>query len=169
MTVEPITPPPSPVFDLLTTLAECLCAQIVADGSPEPCFCGVVPGDSVPAQYGGDCDYKCGMAWVRLASMYPAASLGTPSELPGNCSASLGFDVEVGIIRCTSLGTAEDLPSAGEMLGTAELQVRDAMTIWRAVSCCPAITSKDYRMSTYQPAGPLGGMVGGSYMVQLVV
>lgn len=164
MTVEPIVPPPSPVFDLLTSLAECLCAQIAADGSPEVCFCGVIPGDSVLPAYAEE-----GAAWTRLVSMYPAIGVGVPDESVGNCRGSLGFDLEIGIIRCTEVGTAEEMPSASDLLAATDQQVKDAMTMWRAVMCCPALSSKDYRIGGYDPAGPMGGMLGGAFTIQAIV
>ena len=90
----------NPVYAALTSLAACLCDQIESAGLPKPCFCGVVPGDSVVDTYGGYCNDKCGMAWVRLADAYPAQAVGQPSETVGNCGNGIGFTVEIGILRC---------------------------------------------------------------------
>lgn len=169
MTTNPTEPAPNLVFDRLTDLAACLCAQIEKDGSPPTCFCGVIPGDTAVADYAGDCDVACGMAWVRLVSSYPAVGVGRVDETAGNCSASLGFDVELGIMRCINVPEDGGPPSDAELLESTRLQTADMMTMWRAVACCPSLSSKDFMLSGYQPMGPLGGMVGGGFTIRAVL
>lgn len=147
------------ISDVLTDLATCLCAQITADDSPETCFCGVVPGGSVIAEYAGDCDDTDGMAWVRLALTYPSESVGLASQRVGNCSVGIGFDVEVGMLRRYPLD-AEALDEA-TLLGLMEQQVKDMNTMRKAIQCCPSLPSKDYILGTYTPTGPIGDMIGG--------
>lgn len=157
------------VFDRLTDLAACLCAQIEKDGGPEPCFCGVIPGDAAVGDYAGDCDEKCGMAWVRLVAAYPATGVGVADETAGNCSASLGFDVEVGILRCIPIHDDGSPLTPEEATDATTLQVADMLTMWRAITCCEAITSKDYILGGYAPMGPLGGLVGGGFQIRTVL
>jgi hypothetical protein len=40
----------NPIYDRLTLLAACLCAELENpdNGVPGACFCGIVPGESVP-------------------------------------------------------------------------------------------------------------------------
>lgn len=165
MTIAPA--PPRTVFSTLTDLATCLCSQIVVDGLPDVCFCGVIPGEAASAMYTGDCTKKCGMAWVRLMSAYPAAGVGIPSEQVGNCGSGMGYDVEVGMLRCTPIGEATTPPTPGQLLGAAELQHADMMVIRKAIACCPGST--DWRLSTYAPMGPGGGLVGGFWVVTMWV
>lgn len=158
------------VQSTLHALAECLCAQIATDDSPAMCFCGVVPGDAAVADYAGDCDTETGMAWVRLISTYPATGVGVPDERAGNCGAALGFDVEVGILRMMSVG--DDLgnpPTAAEQLAAVDQQVKDMMTMRRAVACCPALPGKDFTLNTYTPQGPYGALVGGFWTISVVL
>jgi hypothetical protein len=157
------------VFERLTDLAACLCAQIEADGGPPTCFCGVIPGDAAVGDYAGDCDEKCGMAWVRLIMAYPATGVGAPDETVGNCSASLGFDVEVGILRCIDVPEDGSAPPAEEQVATTQLQVADMMTMWRAINCCEALPNKDFILGAYQPMGPLGALVGGNFTLRTVL
>ncbi len=157
------------VSDRLSALAACLCAQITTDGSPATCFCGVIPGEAAVAEYTGDCNDKCGMAWVRLASMYPAAVLGRVDETPANCSASLGFDIEIGILRCIRVPEPNDPLTAAELEEAATLQSNDALTMWRAVLCCDAINSKDVMLGGYTAMGPMGGMIGGTWGIRTVI
>jgi len=156
---------PNPVFDALTNLATCLCAQIVADGLPDVCFCGVIPGEAASAMYQGDCTKKCGMAWVRLITVTSASGVGVPNDQPGNCSSGIGYEVEVGILRCTPIGTATTPPAPAQLLGAAEFQYADMMSMRRAVACC--VGSKDWMIGGYTPMGPSGGMVGGAWNVTM--
>ena len=166
MTVAPpIVIPANPVFTALEDLATCLCAQIVADGGPDVCFCGVIPGEAASAMYQGDCTKKCGMAWVRLITVTPAAGVGTLTEQPGNCATGIGYDVEVGILRCTPVGTATTPPTPAQLLSSTELQLADMMTMRRAVICCYG--SKNWILGSYTPMGPGGGMVGGAWNLSM--
>lgn len=158
------------VFNRLGELAECLCAQIQdpENGVPDVCFCGIVPGDQAVGNYSGDCDDVCGMAWVRLVQMYPMAVIGSPDENPGNCGTGLGIDVELGIMRCISVGDEQgNLPSPAELLEATQLQIADAMIMRKAIWCCDAIPTKDVLVTTYTPAGPLGGLVGGTLNISM--
>jgi len=157
------------VFDRMTDLAACLCAQIEADGGPEPCFCGVIPGDAVVGDYAGDCDEQCGMAWVRLIATYPATGVGQADESVGNCGSTLGFDLEIGILRCITIHDDGSPLTLEESSDATRLQTADMMTMWRAISCCDSFTSKDYVLGSYQPLGPLGGLVGGGFQIRTVI
>lgn len=156
-----------PIAAVLEDLSICLCAQIEADNLPPTCFCGVMPGSEVPLDYAGDCDHACGMAWVRMGASYPSVSIGAPAETPGNCSAGIGLEIEVGIIRCIDVGSGTTPPDREVLAAAAALQTADMMAIWRAVSCCQ--NSKDFMILQYQPYGPEGGMVGGVVALNLLV
>lgn len=162
----------NPVFNRVGELAECLCAQIAdpVNGVPDVCFCGIVPGEQAIGNYAGDCKTKCGMAWVRLAGLYPMASIGVIDPSPGNCGAGLGIDVELGILRCISVGDESgNLPSPVELLESTQLQIADALVMHKAIRCCDAIPSKEAIIANYTPTGPLGGLVGGTLVVSMGV
>jgi hypothetical protein len=165
VTTLPADPLSSTVFDSLTVLAACLCEQIRVSGLPETCFCGVVPGEAVVAAYAGNCTKKCGMAWVRLVSTYPASGVNVPNEEARNCGAGIGYGVEAGILRCAHIGTEERPPTASEQMADAQLQIADMLVIRRAVACCPG--SRDWILGTYTPAGPQGGLFGGVWTMEM--
>ena len=158
------------LFSKLASLATCLCAQIEQDGRPRTCFCGVIPGDAAVMEYAGNCADACGMAWVRLMTMFPSESVGQASEVPGNCGKELSVIIEVGIMRCIALGDSRgNPPSPEQLLGAADNQVEDALTMQRAILCCPDIEIADTILSAYNPSGPLGGQVGGTWQVVVAV
>jgi hypothetical protein len=159
----------NPFYNRLTDLAACLCVQVEDSGLPGLCFCGVIPGDAAVGDHAGDCADVCGMGWVRLAAAYPAASVGVPDETPGNCSSSMGLDVELGILRCIEIPADGTPPSSTALAEATELQQADMLVMWRAVMCCDSISVKDAKMSGFRPMGPLGGLYGGAFTIQTVI
>lgn len=163
---------PNPIFERMAALATCLCAEIQNPdwGVPDVCFCGVVPGAAALGDYAGDCDTKCGIAWVRLVSAYPSNSVGAALLEPGNCAFGQGLDLEMGVLRCISAGDEfGNPPTPEEYLAAAELQVADLLIMQRALFCCDAIPQRDVILSQYQPIGPEGGLVGGAYTMSMAV
>lgn len=157
------------IFEAMAELATCLCAELKKDGSPDLCFCGLVPGDAAMDQYAGDCETKCGMAWVRLITAYPATGVATPSEVPGNCNSGLAFEIEVGAVRCISVGEDDGSPpSAEELLAATDLQIRDMVAMHRAILCCDAINPKDSLLNNYAPVGPTS-VVGGIWTISVML
>jgi len=160
------------IYDRLTLLAACLCTAIEDpdNGVPGVCFCGIVPGDSVPAEYAGDCNTVCGIAWIRLVSAYPSNAVGVLKTEPGNCAFGLGMDVEMGILRCITIGDPDGTgPSPQELVDAAQLQIADALVMQQALFCCDGVPNKDVILGLYQSLGPEGGLVGGSYNMSMAV
>lgn len=153
--------------EVLPALAGCLCEQIEADGNGSVCFCGVVPGSAMIADYGGeDCDeVGCGSGWVRLAAMYPSQTVGIADQSLGNCGIGIGVDIEVGLVRC--FGMDEQPPTEEEVLEATMLQMADAETVRKAIQCCGILRRPDYILGQYTPIGPQGGLLGGSWIVHV--
>lgn len=161
------------VFSLMAELATCLCAQISDPENqlPAVCFCGLVPGEAPSLEYTGDCENACGMAWVRLATTYPATGPGQASEQPGNCSSLMNVDIEMGIVRCADVGDDFGNPPSPEtLLAETQLQVADMLAMQRAILCCDALDPRDAVVGPYiATSGPDGGLVGGTITVSVVV
>ncbi len=160
----------SRIVPVLNTLVVCLCAQIVADGQPEPCFCGLMPGEAALGDY-TSCDDYDGMAWVRLVTAYPSSSLGAASTTPNNCSVMLGADIEVGVLRNMPVGGRNgEPPTQDEMNATTALMIADAESARRAILCCnDELALVDIMLGSWTPAGPQGGLVGGSWQCAIQV
>lgn len=155
------------VYDTLTNIAACLCAEVEEADGPDLCFCGVIPGDAVVAEYAGDCDSKCGMAWVRLITAYPSVAVGQQSLRLGNCGNQVGFEVEMGILRCIPMD--EEPLEPEELAAATDQQITDMSTMRRAITCCDSLSSKDFILGPYAPSGPLGGLVGGTWTIYLTI
>lgn len=151
-------------YPLLVELATCLCAELESAGLPTPCYCGVLPGQVVPLDYCGECGERCGMAWVRLATIGEELSLtGEQVRRTSRCAVPLQATVEVGVARCAP--SPDDLgnpPSEAAQLAATQLQMADMAAALRAITCCSVA---DYALGTWTPAGPEGGCLGGSWLV----
>lgn len=152
---------------LLDAIADCLCRQIERSPVPGVCFCGVVPGDGVVTDFAGNCkDANQGMAWVRQTLLYPASGVNVVNETVGNCGSGAGMDIEIGMIRpAATVDAYGNPPTADQYRALSQLVNDDAMVMWRALACCDTLTDLDYILGTYQPFGPMGGVVGGVWSV----
>lgn len=154
------------VWPLALRLAECLCTVIRSRNLPEPCFCGVIPGDQVALDYCTDCDSTgCGMAWVRVAGVGPRqASFAQPVRQPAGCQVILEAAFEVGIVRCAPMpGPDGQSPSLEAQLDAAQLQMADMAAGLEAAACC--FRDRDSQVSGWTPLGPQGGCLGGTWFV----
>lgn len=150
------------VIEATEMLAACLCAQLQIDESPEVCFCGLMPGAAIPVDVGSCKGGKCGMAYVRLTSIYSASEVGVLDLQPGNCAVGEGFDLEMGVFRCYKLMKDGGSPPPDVMLSATRQQIKDVQTMRRAIACCTWIPSKDFVVGQYAPTGPAGGVLGGT-------
>jgi hypothetical protein len=163
MSAEPVAV--SVVEAALERLAMCLCAQLVGDGSPQPCFCGVVPGVGFsPDLFECESDDACGIGFVQLGTSYPSQTVGVINETPGNCGMTIGVDITIGILRCYPLTDGTN-PDPDTMLEVARQQLLDMETMRRALACCDWLPTKDVLLGAYVPVGPDGGLIGGTYQV----
>lgn len=152
---------------MLSDLAGCLCATLSAASTPEPCFCGVVPGETVLADLASGCDTRNGVAWVRIASAYPSVTVGQADTRPGNCATGSGLDIEVGVLREVAAYLEPEAVTEAESLAAALLQHDDMASILKAIRCCTTLDPNDYIVGQYRPMGPLGGMIGGAWMLHV--
>lgn len=157
------------IFDRMVALRDCLCQQIKDDGLCDVSFCGIVPGEAAAGDYfncGGNAN---GMAWVRLTTAYMATEVGVTDLTVGNCAKTLGFEVELGIMRCAAVASVNGVPPSPRVVSEATAQqIADMETMFRTVRCCNAISNKDHVIGSYQPLGPEGGVLGGILTVSLV-
>lgn len=153
----------------LIDLAACLCNQIEDNGLPKVCYCGVVPGDAVAVDYISACDDQDGLAFVRLAQVYPAAAVGVVNQRINNCSGGFGLEAEVGIIRSAPpWGEEGEPPSDADNLAGSVQLVEDMAAIVQAIQCCFGDKGIDYIVQSYRPT-ILGGALGGSFVVMWAI
>lgn len=146
------------VESILVELADCLCQEIKARDMPEPCFCGVLPGDEAPLMYCNAC--QGGQAWVRLVG------IGTPTgeaEIPlNNCTGILAVQIEMGMIagfvNVDDDGEAVDFSM---QLAATERQLNEMDTMYHVLTCCTLSMREKVSALAYTPMGPDGTCLGG--------
>lgn len=155
------------VLRTMTEMAACLLAQIEADGLPEPCWTGIMPGSQAVASFMPSCfdgESPDGMAWVRMSTAYPAMEPGLQIDTPLNSMiAPMGYELEVGIAR--SLPVPQEGIDPAEAAKVTDLQIRDMHCIRKAILCCEVFERGDLLLGPYTPFGPEGAIVGGSFQL----
>jgi len=148
------------IGDRLLALSACLCETLEQRGAGRVCRCEVAPGAEV-ALDACDCDGdRCGQAWVRLVSAFPSSSLPEP-DIDARCTAPLAYVVEVGAVRCAPVADDDE----GVVLGTTLGQYDDMDAMRYALQCC--FTDGEQVLGQYEPYGPQGGCVGGTWTVTI--
>ena len=156
----------SPIMDALRS---CVCSALEDTmGGSVACSCSLMPGQEAPADW-CQCNGRdtCGMAWVRLARMYPSTQRfpAQDGSTSGSCVTVLAAVLEVGAFRCQPApkGTGQP-PTPAEVTQATLTQMDDAMAMARAISCCEPITSRTHLLGTYEPRTS-GGCGGGVWTV----
>lgn len=149
------------IWPLLTELAAEQYVQSGEAGLPEPCFHGVVPGETLSFDYCQPCTTagKCGTYWVRLVSMREIeGELGRRTV----CAKQFEIDIEMGAIRCFQTVSAGGKAASPEQNEAAfRLQMAERQVIETVLRC--GHKEYDPLLAQYSPIGPLGGCVGGSW------
>lgn len=156
----------SAIWPALTELVTCLCSTIEDAGLPPTCFCGLVPGDQVAWDYITDSGE--GQAWVRLMNVYPSSAFpAADTTLRSSCASPLAAQVEMGILRCAPMpGDDGTPPGMSEQWEATRLQMADMRAMYSAVRCCYD-KQEAMVLGQYNPVGPAGGIVGGTWQVWL--
>ena len=149
------------VWSKLNELLDCVEGELTA----ATCISVVVPGAQVVVDYCNPCDGdRCGMAWVRLQSVFPSTSFPIQDASATSCIPVMAYTVEIGVVRCCPVGDEEgNPPTKAEWEAATQQQLDDMTSIQRAVQCC--FGNRKVVFGAYQPIGPEGGCVGGLWAV----
>lgn len=154
------------IGDRLVALEACVGEALVDRGSGDVCWLGVLPGSEVALDFCTECDRdRCGMAWVRLTQAYPSTVFPDQDVEFRNCRTRLAYVVEVGVARCLPLTVDNSPPEAADMLTTTLSVTDDMLALRYAVQCC--FGDSVHVLGAWQPFGPDGGCVGGTWTVQV--
>jgi hypothetical protein len=144
------------VNSIVVELADCLCREIKKREMPEPCFCGVLPGDQAPFVYCNACEG--GQAWVRLITV------GQPQEeiVLNNCVGTMAVQIEMGMVfgwlPMDDDGEPRDMPAN---LAVVERQIREMDLMFEVLTCCGLSIQERVSNLQYIPVGPDGTCLGG--------
>jgi hypothetical protein len=154
------------IWPFLTDLAAQLQVEIEDSGLKDPCWIGVLPGSLVALDYCAPCGgSKCGMAWVRLAAISEWVDETGVADF-SRCNSLFTATFEMGIVRCHQ--TSDDRGNPMSMAYQAEatrVQLAEMAAMKRVLLCSSLMANRNVTLGGYQPIGPDGSCVGGSWSV----
>jgi len=123
----------------------------------------LVPGAALVMDYCG-APGDCGMAFVRVDSIFPSSRFPQPDSTPNTCGTMTAVRLQVGVLRCLPvLDEAGNPPTAIEQDEAVRVQMGDYAAIRRVVEC--RLGQADYLFGAYAPIGPMGDCGGGAVML----
>lgn len=151
---------------VVAALTDCVCETLAVEGAGPTCWCGLFPGAEVSWDYCGECSGgTCGMAYVRLVSIYESQQFPQQDPLPSNCGAPLVAELAIGALRCIPVAERDgSLPDEAALLEAGLATFADMAAIRTAVSCCD-LGDREFAFGSYAPLGARGGCVGGEWTV----
>ena len=146
------------VESILVELADCLCREIAKREMPDPCFCGVLPGDEAPLVYCNAC--QGGQAWTRLIGVgEPNADRSVPTNM---CSGIIVVQVEMGMVSGFMPVTEDGEPvDFSVQLAATSRQLEEMDTMYHVLTCCDLSMKEKVSAVAYSPIGPDGTCLGG--------
>lgn len=160
------------LFDELERLLACAVDALTDAGAPV-CRSFVHPGATAPDDYCGVDGDAEGQAWVNVERVVPSASFPAQDTSAQRC-APVGYaaQVRVGVVRCAATvevnsdGTVV-FPPGADVTADAAKTHRDRRLLLEAILCCFTDVDFDLQVGAWEPRGPSGGCVGGTWTVQL--
>lgn len=157
------------IMPVLAELKACLCAELKAQGNTTMCFCGILIGDGVPAEFGDPLDGGCcGAGYVRLNNAFPSTQFPVVDQ-EATCMTTMAYDISVGILRCAPIGDSDgNPPTQEEMDDYAHQALADMATIRRVLRCCLSFDKfpdLDQWVGLWTPIANDGGIGGGEQQV----
>lgn len=123
-------------------------------------------GEQVVFDMAQNADLCCeGFGWVRLGNATPE------SADPAGCGMIWQLELEMGLVSCAPMGDDEFIVTEPEHV-VANATIAEGFMALRAAICCfRDLRMWDFKVGTWQPAGPAGGCMGSSVTltVQVIV
>lgn len=169
----------SPLMDMLK---ECLCDAFSDHPSP-PLHCCFRVGTEVAhdvALYGDLC---CdGLAYVALGDIYPSSSSFPEQDIIRQANTvcappAWAVHFKLGVIRCSPVGTLQDMPTCAEWEAAAQINVMDARAL-RIAACCirnqivvaeGQMLGMSVVLERQVQGNPLGGCVERSFSIAIQI
>jgi hypothetical protein len=148
------------VYPLMLALTGCLSSTLEEFGVA---MCKVYPtfDDEIDmAEVGQD----GGVGYVKLLSLGPSEP-----ERPSTCGSGVVVSFEVGLGICYPVNDDGDSLTVDQQIEVGQALVRAMQASWAAISCCE--WAGDHRRHVYVDGwtgfGPSGGIIGGSWAVEV--
>ena len=147
--------------DQMDAILEAAATEFAACGNGErPCYVARTPGSAptdVMCEDGG-----CGQVTLRLVQAFPSDPFPQQADPGSPCGKPLAYVMELRSMRCY-----EDTDQRGEAIdpegatGGSEQANADMLAMLRAINC--RATGRRTSVQSYDPEGPQGNYVGGSW------
>lgn len=158
------------INQMALALLDCL-NSTVAETQGGPVDCLLLAGDEVE-HFGGTGD-DCGQGWVKLNALYRSTNFPLPDQDRsfGSCfDQEYAAVFELGVIRCWPTFQPGGKPGDPLAKQLAALKAQDDAIATVQAVCCWVRGQDDpppYLVGQWAPAGPEGGVVGGTLEVTI--
>lgn len=143
-------------------LHTCVCDTLTAKGLDAACKCMMLPGSVFPPSEPAP---GHGVAWVGVSRIYPSSSFGVqaaPADV--KCRTGLTAELNIGVIRCMAI--TKDGPTPDQSAEYMDKMLADMQALREAVLCCDH-GIEDIGLGDWTPYGPIGGVFGGYWTVEV--
>lgn len=156
-------------FPMAQALVACLEEQMSLVLDPPATVC-LRPGQQVDPLLSIYDDECCsGLAWVRIADIFPSSDATFPTQdqtAEVACNPrSWAVVLEMGAVRCAPTPDATSMPSCDDWTSLVEKQMQDAAAMRRSVICCFGDLDISYLLGNWQPLPVSGRCSGGTQLV----
>lgn len=172
--MTPLVDPTDGLYERQHRLLDLLGVRLSAFGVPV-CRAFVAPGAQVPWDTCCECGSGSeGQAWVAVERFYPVAPFPQQDVGAQRCHPTeFAADIVVGILRCAhTVDDQGNAPSAPTVTADAGKVARDRKIALDALLCDFLGDDPDpgtFRLGFWQPLGPGGGCVGGSWSATIAI
>jgi hypothetical protein len=152
-------------YDASLQLLACLTVAVQAAENP-PANIQFLPGQQAGEDISIYEDLCCeGTAFIRVATLYPSSQQfpapdteAIPCQLQG-----MALNYEMGIMRCSPVGDAAQVPTSAAWLAAHRQSMIDAQSLYTAACCYKGQYDLDAMLiGPWAPLGPQGGCLMGS-------
>lgn len=155
------------ILPVLQELAQCVVDELDERGLPGVDVTTIQPGAQPVNDYAGN-GKNCAELILNVTQVYPSgAGFPAPAEA-ATCAVELAYEIAVGILRCapamTGGSTKPKPPTPAATLESTALHIADMRAMHTAIRCCLG-GKREYVVRGWQPYGPNGGVVGGTWVV----
>lgn len=152
------------IYPVLEELVACLCRSV--DPSGEACFCGLLVGDEIPAEFVG-CD-DGPVAYVRVVTGFPSTIVSLTPDQQRPQGGLRSWTVAVGILRATPVTMNTPDPDDVKEVGLRLLA--DSQLSWEAIVCCiggEKFEDLNFSIAPFVSLPSAGGVAGGEWQVTI--
>lgn len=165
MTDAPVVREDTNIYPLLVKMLGCLEAEFTRSGLSSSHFTLVHGAEYALDMLGeGECEAR---VWVHLITAFPSAAFPSVDETTSMVASPLAYEVQVGVARCAPTVDRRYTPSVEEYLDAARMQMADMAAMRRAICACLVEAEREFVLATYEPQGPLGGLVWGTWTLTI--